>query len=143
MALKTWMAAMAVAWAAGPVFAQQGGAARFTTAEEVGPILDATRNNWVAVREYDGKDWVYVTQLFSMRCAMIGIGVGINGQKPQAWPMPDCHYEYASPFVLLDDDPLPARSYPPGSIQQIDVLILMADGSTKTGTFSRAQVLIP
>lgn len=147
MQLKSWIAAIAVAGSAfsagDPAPAQQTGPARFTTAEEVRPILEATRGNWVALREYEGQDWLYVTQLFTMRCALLGMGVGINGQKPVAWQMPDCHYDAAAPYALLEGDPLPSQTFPLGSVQRIDVLLLLIDGSTLTGSFTRDAVKMP
>lgn len=139
---KATLAAATLIWAAlagTAVVAQQA----FTTAEQVRPILEATRGNWVAVREYEGQDWLYVTHLWSWRCAMSGIAVGLNGQKPEIWPLPPCHHDLSTPNAVLEEDGLPTQTYPLGSVQSIDVLILMNDGTSMNGSFARNQVRIP
>ncbi|WP_246253353.1 hypothetical protein [Sulfitobacter maritimus] len=66
---------------------------RFTTAAEVKPILDVTRGSWVAVRDYNGQDYVYVTHLWSWRCGLAAMAISVNDQAMQNWPMPPCHVD--------------------------------------------------
>jgi len=116
---------------------------KFTTATEVRPILNATKGNWIAVREFDGKDLVYVTHLWTWRCGLLEMRVGINGAAPDVWPLPDCHMDQPMPGVVLEQDGLPYRSFELGSIQSIDVQITYDDLGTDVVSFDRSQVLMP
>ena len=116
---------------------------RFLTATEVKPILAATTANWIAVREYDGNDWVYVTHLWAWRCGLLQIELGINGATPEVWPMPDCREETAQPTAILDSDGVPARTYAKGSVQSMTITLTYDDLSTQTESFTRAKTLIP
>ncbi len=61
---------------------------KFTTAAEVKPILTATKANWVVLRPYEGKDWLYITHLWSWRCGLKAIAISLNNEPMQNWPMP-------------------------------------------------------
>ena len=116
---------------------------RFMTATEVKPILNATRGNWIHVREFDGKDLLYVTQLWSWRCGLLEMRVGINGNDPEVWPLPDCHPDQPSPAAILEDDGLPYKEFGLGSIAMIEVELTYDDLSTDSVKFSRQGKIIP
>ncbi|KIC16110.1 MULTISPECIES: hypothetical protein [unclassified Leisingera] len=109
----------------------------FTTALEVKPILAATQANWIHVREFDGQDLLYVTHLWSWRCGLAQIKLGVNGQAPEIWPLPDCHLDEGFPNMIKEEDGLPYRSYPLGSIQQIAVEVTYDDLTSESLTFGR------
>ena len=116
---------------------------RFTTATEVKPILTATKSAWVAVREYEGRDLVYVTQILAWRCGLVELTLQINEGTPEIWDLPPCHEDTASPNAILAEDGLPYRAYPLGSVQSVTIGLTYDDLSTDGATFQRAQVLMP
>ncbi|MBE1282555.1 MAG: hypothetical protein GJ676_04510 [Rhodobacteraceae bacterium] len=116
---------------------------QFTTATEVKPILNVTKGNWVAVREFNGQDLLYVTHLWSWRCGLLEMRVGINGAEPEPWPMPACHTNQAAPNAVLPDDGLPYRTYALGSIQDVRVELVYDDLSEDAESFARAKVQMP
>lgn len=115
---------------------------KFTTAVEIKPIVEATRGNWVAVREYEGQDWLYLTHLLSWRCGMHEFRVGVNGGPLELWEMPPCQMETATPNAITGDTVI-YRTFPPGSVQSVEVEILFDDLDTAEGAFARKDVLIP
>lgn len=122
---------------------EQVATGKFTTALEVKPILTATRGNWVAVRDWDGQDLLYVTHLMAWRCGLVALRVGVNGAVPEDWPLPPCHMDTATPNALTPEDGLPYRAFAAGSIQSITVEITYDDLTTDTAEFERKAVLMP
>ncbi|MEQ8877276.1 MAG: hypothetical protein RIC49_12780 [Phycisphaerales bacterium] len=116
---------------------------QFTTAVEVKPILQATKGNWVAVREYEGQDLVYVTHLLSWRCGMHQLRYAINDGAMQVWPMPPCLTATAQPNAIRTEDGLPYQVFGLGQVQSVSVEILFDDLTTDSARFERAQVLMP
>ena len=121
-----------------PVQAQQ-----FTTAAEVRPILEATKRNWVAVREYQGRDLLYFTHLMAWRCGLSDISYGINGDEYfSEWAMPECYEGTASPGALKETDRIYDR-LPLMEVQTITVVITYDDGEVSEETFQRSEILMP
>lgn len=115
---------------------------KFTTALEVKPILNATRGNWITLREYQGQDLVYVTHLWAWRCGLLEIRIGINGNTPEIWPMPECHMDQPTPGAILDTDGLPYRGYGLGSVALIEVQLTYDDLTTAGAKYNRDGRLV-
>lgn len=116
---------------------------RFTTATEIRPILNATRNNWILVREFNGQDLVYVTHLWSWRCGLAELRIGINGAEPQPWPLPPCHLDQQAPNAILQSDGAPYMAFPLGFVQSVEIGLTLDDLSTDGGRFNRQGMPIP
>ncbi len=120
---------------------------KFTTATEVKPIMQATRSAWVALREYEGQDWLYVTQILSWRCGLVQLKLGVNGDEPAVWPMPPCHTDTAQPNAMTESDfqlqPNIYKVYPLSSVNSISVEITYDDLTTDSHTWERKAVLMP
>lgn len=116
---------------------------KYTTTAEVKPIFDMTRANWIAVREFNGKDLIYVTQIWSWRCGLSELHIQINGGGFANWPLPACHEKYAQPNVILEEDGQPYATRALGSVQSVDIRLVYKDGSTDMQNFLRGNVLIP
>jgi hypothetical protein len=138
-AAPAFLAPMAPARQAEP----QTPSGRFTTATEVRPILAVTRGNWIHVRDFNGRDLLYVTHLWSWRCGLIDLAVGINGAAPEPWPLPECHLDQAAPNAILENDGDPYRSYPAGSIAMVEIALTYDDLTTETVRFNRQGMVLP
>ena len=115
----------------------------FTTAAEVKPILTATKPQWIAVREYDGRDLLYFTNLLAWRCGVTSVSYALNGEKEVALAMEPCHDDTAQPNALLMETVQPYIAADLGSVATVSVTVTFDDGSVDTGTYDRKAVLIP
>ena len=115
---------------------------KFTTATEVRPVLQATRGTWVAVREWEGQDLIYVTHVLSWRCGLSRLRVAVNGGDLRDWPMPPCRDDSATPNAITPDDGPIYAAYPVGSVESVQVELVYDDLSTERAAFDRAAILI-
>jgi hypothetical protein len=124
---------------ASPVSAQN-----FTTAAEVRPILGATKGSWVAIREYDGKDLLYFTQLESWRCGLSQIRFSVNSNAAQrVWETEPCYEGTAQPNAIKAEGRVPYIELPLGMVETVSVVVIYDDGTEERGDFTRQQVLMP
>lgn len=117
---------------------------KFTTAAEVGPILQMTKDSWSAVREYDGQDLVYFTHVLSWRCGLKGAKFSINDEPLQDLAMPECHMKFKQPNALIDEEPLLSyKRYALGSVKSVRVDLLLDNLTVQSVTLLRENMLIP
>lgn len=115
---------------------------KFTTATEIKPIMSATKGNWVAVREFNGNDLIYVTHVLAWRCGLVGLRVGLNGAPMQDWPLPPCQSDTNAPNAIPDDAKI-YETHGLGTIQSLSVEIIYDDLTRDSASFERKQVLMP
>ena len=117
---------------------------KFTTAAEVGAILEMTKDSWAAVREYDGQDLVYFTHVLSWRCGLQGAKFSINGEPLQDLEMPECHMKFKQPNAMIDEEPLLTfRRYEFGTVETVRVDLLLDNLTVQSVTLKRENNLIP
>lgn len=131
---------------AGMIFTLLAGipaSAQFLTAAQVKPILNATKGNWIAVREYNGQDLLYFTHILSWRCGLSGMRYGVNTDTPDKdWDIGACDEETANPNSL-NPDQLIYTGFDLQSIQSVVIELTYDDGSIETEHFQRKAILIP
>ena len=117
--------------------------APFMTSAEVKPIMDMLKGDWLAVREWEGEDLVYFTQLESMRCGIQSVRYGINLPEPDTeWVLDTCDKTKANPNEISGDHLIYGK-FPLGSVQTISVTLGFDDGTTLSNTFDRAAIMTP
>lgn len=115
---------------------------KFTTAVEIKPIMNATKGNWVAVREYDGNDLIYFTHLLSWRCGLVGVRYSINGAPMRDWPLPPCQVDTNAPNAIQSDAKI-YEVHPLRTIGAVRVEVIYDDLSREEVSFERKQILMP
>ncbi len=114
------------------------------TAAEVKPILEMTKGNWVAVREFNGQDLVYFTHLESWRCGLEGVKFGINGGEPtQVWSLEECYEDEAAPNAMKMEDGLPYFQLPLNMVKPLIIEVTFDDGTVMTESFERNAIMTP
>lgn len=118
---------------------------KFTTAIEIKSILGMTKQNWVAVRLYEGNDLVYFSHLLAWRCGLWEIRYSVNGAEDLTTvPMEPCHEDTAQPNALTDVvNFLPYITLPPESVESVYVEILYDDGTSDFAVYQRQNILLP
>jgi len=123
---------------AGPAFGQQ-----FTTAAEVRPILTATRANWVALRQYQGQDLLYFTQLENWRCGLSEVRFSVNGGRQKKWQLETCYENTPTPNAFQGQNRVPYTAFTLESVNEVSVTIFYDDGTSDSATYERKSILMP
>jgi hypothetical protein len=128
--------------AAGFVAEDQTVTGRMTTATEVRPILTATKGSWVAVREWDGNDLLYFTNLLAWRCGVHQVSYSVNGGPEEVLAAEPCYTDEGAPNALKVEDIQPYVTLPLQSLDTVTVTVLYDDLSTDSAEYRRDAIRI-
>jgi hypothetical protein len=101
----------------------------FSDYKQAKPVLEIIKSDWIAIREYEGQDLLYVTTLLAYRCAISQIRFSYNNGPLSVWDSEPCYWDEASPNAQKLETHLPYAVAPLGSLQTITVDLLFEDGS--------------
>lgn len=116
-------------------------AEQFTTAEEVKPMLDFTRADWVSLREYNGDDQLLFTHVLAWRCGIDRISYAVNDGKRQRLKVEPCYEGETRPNDFKDKDILPYVTFGKGAVKTVTVWLNYDDGSTDKEGYKRKAIL--
>ena len=116
---------------------------KFTTAVEVKPIMGATKGSWVAVREWQGQDLIYVTHIWAWRCGLVRLEISVNSGPFEEWALPPCHLDIAAPNSVLESDGQPYRAFALNSVIEVAVRVTYDDLTTDAAGFPRSAITTP
>jgi hypothetical protein len=115
-------------FATSSAFAQQS---RVPPVDTFKMMLGASaEQGWIAFRNYDGKQYVYFTQMVTMRCGLDEIRYSINSRAlDQTFDLVECIP--ANPFALPSDAPIDATliTLPLGTAKTVAVQAVFKDGT--------------
>lgn len=114
----------------------------FTDYQQAKPVLDAIKSSWVAVREYDGQDLLYFTNLLTYRCAIAQIRFSYNNGPLTAWDPEPCYWDENPPYAQKMQTHLPYAVAPLGALETITVDLLFEDGSNLSHSYDRRSIKI-
>lgn len=113
--------------------------AQFNSADEVRPILQMIKPQWVSLREFNGQDLLYFTLLEVYRCGLDQIRFVINAGKPQVWETPPC--EGDKTFSDIPEDRLPFTAFALQSVDRVRIELTYDDGTTEWAEYARGDIL--
>jgi hypothetical protein len=116
--------------------------AQMLDAAQIRPILNATKGQWIAVREWQGQDLVYFTHLLTWRCGLSKIQYSVNSAAAnKTWTFPPCDEASPNPAALPTGQKIYV-GFDLNSVQSVTVKITYDDGKTDTVTYDRAAIKI-
>lgn len=89
-------------------------------------ILELTKANWVAFRNFNGQQLVYFTHLEAWRCGISAVRYSINSDAlDRAWTLQPCDPQ--NPNAITTDRPY--IELPLNTAQSVSVQLTYADGT--------------
>ncbi|AXS41256.1 hypothetical protein [Breoghania sp. L-A4] len=95
--------------------------------EQVKQILTMTKANWVAFRDWQGRQLIYFTHLEAWKCGIGAVRYGLNDDPVETvWTLEACNPN--APNAVTKE--IPYLSLPANSAQSISVQLTFKDGTT-------------
>lgn len=90
-------------------------------------MIEAGADQWIAFRDYNGRQLIYFTHFVSMKCGIAELRYSVNSTElDQVWPLPDCHEQI--PFHVDPETDQIYLDLELGAAETVTVLVRYLDG---------------
>ena len=97
-------------------------------------MAEAVKAQWVAFRNWDGRQLIYFTIAVTYHCGLREIRYSLNGKDlTERWPVPACNTQM--PFNIDSEKDQIYLALDPGTVSAVSVQLVYADG-TKSAVHS-------
>jgi len=94
--------------------------------EQIKPIVEMTKANWVAFRDWQGNQLIYFTHLEAWKCGIDYVFYGLDdGPLDELWTLEECNPK--NPNAVTKEKPY--LTFPANSVKQIRVQLIYPDGT--------------
>jgi hypothetical protein len=94
--------------------------------EQIKPVLNLTKDNWISFRDYNGKQLIYFTHLETYTCGIQQVSYSINSDAlDQTWELQPC--DPNNPLEITKE--IIYLTLPLGTAKSIAVRLTFTDGS--------------
>ena len=91
-------------------------------------MAEAAKAQWVAFRNWDGRQWIYFTIPVTYHCGLSEIRYSLNGADlGERWPVPACNAQM--PFNVDPEKDKVYLALNPGSVSSVSLQLVYADGT--------------
>ena len=91
-------------------------------------MAEAAKGQWVAFRNWDGRQWIYFTIPVTYHCGLSEIRYSLNGDDlGERWPVPACNAQM--PFNVDPEKDQIYLALDPGAVSSVSVQLVYADGT--------------
>lgn len=90
--------------------------------------LNSTTGNWVSFRNFDGRQWLYLSHVLTWKCGLKEVRYAINSSAlTERWPLPACNPQ--NPYALDPEAEHIYTYFAPDSVSFVSVQLVFADGT--------------
>ena len=91
-------------------------------------MAEAAKAQWVAFRNWDGRQWIYFTIPVTYHCGLTEIRYSLNGTDlTERWPVPECNAQM--PFNVDPEKDQIYLALAPGAVSSVSLQLVYADGT--------------
>ena len=117
-----------IVFSAGAFAAPIAAKAQMPPPAQLKTMAEAAKAQWVAFRNWDGRQLIYFTIAVTYHCGLAEIRYSLNGKDlVERWPVPACNTQM--PFNIDAENDQIYLALDPGTVSAVSVQLVYADGS--------------
>jgi hypothetical protein len=120
--------AAVIVLSAGALAAPIAANAQMPPAAQLKEMAEASSDRWVAFRNWNSRQWIYLTIPLTYHCGIEEMRYSLNGADlAERWPVPECNPQL--PFNIDSEKAQVYLAFDPGAVNSVSLQLVYADGT--------------